>query len=245
VILAILQARTSSSRLPGKVLLPLAAAPMILRQVERVRRARRIDRLVVATSADASDDALARVLAETGVAVHRGPLDDVLARFTGALAGFGPADHVVRLTGDCPLTDPSIIDATIERVMGAGADYGSNTPPDAPYPGGRTFPKGLDVECMKASALLAAAERAASPEEREHVTWALHRRPDLYRQAFLSQAADEGEVRWTVDYPDDYAFVAAVYEALYPANPAFGSDDIRALVRARPDLASLGGERRV
>ncbi|HWF75600.1 MAG TPA: NTP transferase domain-containing protein [Caulobacteraceae bacterium] len=244
MILAVLQARMSSSRLPGKVLLPLAGAPMIVRQVERVRRARRIDKLVVATSDDASDDALARVLADAYVAVHRGPLDDVLARFSGALAAFGPAEHVVRLTGDCPLADPAVIDATIEHVVAADADYGSNTPPDAPFPGGRTFPKGLDVECMKAGALVAAAERAATPEEREHVTWALHRRPDLYRPAFLSQSADEGDVRWTVDYPDDYAFVAAVYDALWPANPAFTSDDVRALVRSRPDLANFGGERR-
>ena len=245
MILAILQARSSSNRLPGKVLLPLAGAPMIVRQIERVRRAALIDRLVVATSDDPSDDALARTLAAADVAVHRGPLDDVLARFTGALAAFGPADHVVRLTGDCPLADPALIDATIERVVGAGADYGSNTPPDAPFPNGRTFPKGLDVECMTASALSAAAARAASPEEHEHVTWALHRRRDLYRQAFLSQPADEGEVRWTVDYPDDYAFVAAVYDALWPPNPAFTADDVRALVRSRPDLARFGGERRV
>ncbi len=245
LILAILQARTSSSRLPGKVLLPLAGAPMILRQIERVRRAQRIDRLVVATSDDPSDDALARTVAGAGVAVRRGSLDDVLARFTGALAAFGPADHVVRLTGDCPLADPQVIDATIEHVVGAGVDYGSNTPPDAPYPAGRTFPKGLDVECMTASALLAAAGRAATSEEREHVTWAMHRHPELYRQAFLSQGADEGDVRWTVDYPDDYAFVAAVYDALWPGNPAFTSDDVRALVRSRPDLARFGGERRV
>lgn len=245
MILAILQARMSSTRLPGKVLKPLAGAPMILRQIERVRRARRIDRLVVATSDDASDDELARTLAVADVAVHRGSLDDVLARFTGALAAFGPADHVVRLTGDCPLADPAVIDATIDAVIAAGADYGSNTPPDAPFPDGRTFPKGLDVECMAADALRAAAGRVATPEEREHVTWALHRRPDLYRQAFLSQAADEGEVRWTVDYPDDYAFVAAVYDALYRANPAFTSDDIRAFARSRADLANFGGQRRV
>jgi spore coat polysaccharide biosynthesis protein SpsF len=245
VILAILQARTSSSRLPGKVLLPLAGAPMILRQIERVMRAARIDRLVVATSDDASDDELARTLGGAGVAVHRGPLDDVLARFTGALVAFGPADHIVRLTGDCPLADPAVIDATIDRVTGEDADYGSNTPSDAPFPNGRTFPKGLDVECMKAAALLAAAERAASAGEHEHVTWALHRRPDLYRQAFLSQDADEGEVRWTVDYPDDYAFVAAVYDALWSANPRFTSEDVRAFVRSRPDLARFGGERRI
>jgi spore coat polysaccharide biosynthesis protein SpsF len=239
VILAILQARMSSTRLPGKVLMPLAGAPMILRQIERVRRARRIDRLVLATSTDRSDDELAAAVAGAGAAAHRGPLDDVLARFVGALDAHGPADHVVRLTGDCPLADPTVIDATIDRVLGAEADYGSNTPPH------RTFPKGLDVEVMTAAALRAAAERASSPEEHEHVTWGLHRHPELYRQAWHSQAVDEGDVRWTVDLPDDYAFVAAVYAALYPANPAFTSDDVRRFVRGRPDLAMLGGERRV
>jgi len=239
MILAILQARASSTRLPGKVLLPLAGAPMILRQIERVRRAARIGRLVLATSVDPSDDELARVVAQAGIAVHRGDLDDVQARFIGALDAHGPADHIVRLTGDCPLADPAVIDATIDHVVAEGADYGSNTPPH------RTLPKGLDVEVMTAAALRAAAARAATPEEREHVTWALHRRPDLYRQAFFSQAAEEGAVRWTVDFPHDYEFVTAVYDALYPANPAFTSDDVRAFVRARPDLATVGGERRI
>jgi spore coat polysaccharide biosynthesis protein SpsF len=243
MILAILQARMSSSRLPGKVLMPLAGAPMIVRQIERVARARRIDRLVVATSEDPSDDPLAKAVSREGVAVFRGPLDDVQARFLGALdandAAGAAADHVVRLTGDCPLADPTVIDATIERVLAAAADYGSNTPPQ------RTYPKGLDVEVMTAAALRAAAARATTPEEHEHVTWTLHRRPDLYRHAFLSQGPDEGEVRWTVDFPHDYAFVAAVYDALYPVNPAFSSDDVRALVRARDDLANYGGERRV
>jgi spore coat polysaccharide biosynthesis protein SpsF len=229
----------SSSRLPGKVLAPLAGAPMILRQIERVARARRIDRLVVATSDDQSDDDLADALGVAGVRVHRGPLDDVLARFIGALDAYGPADHVARLTGDCPLADPLVIDATIAHVTGAAADYGSNTPPH------RTYPKGLDVEAMTAEALRAAASRAISAEEHEHVTWALHRRPDLYRQVYLSQAAEEGDVRWTVDFPHDYAFVRAVYDALYPDNPGFTSDDVRNLVRSRPDLAMMGGERRV
>ncbi|HEY3798470.1 MAG TPA: glycosyltransferase family protein [Caulobacteraceae bacterium] len=239
MILAILQARTSSSRLPGKVLMRLAGAPMILRQIERVARARRIDRLVVATSENPSDDELARIVAAQAVPVHRGPLRDVLARFIGALDAHGPAEHVVRLTGDCPLADPDVIDATIAHVTGAGADYGSNTPPR------RTFPRGLDVEVMTAGALRAAAARAVSHEEYEHVTWAMHRHPELYRQAWFSQAADEGEVRWTVDYPHDYDFVRAVYEALYADHPAFTSDDVRALVRRRPDLANFGGERRV
>ena len=229
----------SSSRLPGKVLLPLAGAPMILRQLERVARAGRIDRIVVATSENPGDDELAAVVDSAGVWVHRGPLRDVLARFIGALDAHGPADHVVRLTGDCPLADPAVIDATIEHVISAGADYGSNTPPH------RTFPKGLDVEVMTVGALRAAAARATSPEEYEHVTWAMHRHPELYRQTYLNQAADEGDVRWTVDFPHDYDFVRAVYDALFPANPAFTSDDVRAFVRGRPGLAMLGGERRV
>jgi spore coat polysaccharide biosynthesis protein SpsF len=221
------------------VLLPLAGEPMILRQIERVARARRIDRMVVATSENPSDDELAAVVAGSGARVHRGPLRDVLARFIGALETHGPAEHVVRLTGDCPLADPAVIDATIDHVIAAGADYGSNTPPR------RTFPKGLDVEVMTAAALRAAGARAASPEEYEHVTWAMHRHSELYRQAWFGQAADEGEVRWTVDVPDDYAFVAAVYDALYAGNPEFTSDDVRDFVRGRPDLARLGGERRV
>jgi len=219
--------------------MPLAGAPMIVRQIERIRRARRIERLVVATSTDASDDALAEVVRRQGTQVHRGPLDDVLARFVGALDAFGPAEYVVRLTGDCPLADPQVIDATLAHVLDAGVDYGSNTPPH------RSFPKGLDVEMMTADALRLAATRAATVEEREHVTWALHQRPDLYRQAFLSQTAEEGDVRWTVDYADDYRFVCAVYDALYPGNPGFASDDVRRLVRSRPDLVTFGGERRV
>ena len=238
MILAILQARLSSSRLPGKVLLPLAGAPMILRQVERVCRAERIDRLVVATSDQPSDDRLAQTLAEAGVETYRGPLDDVLARFVGALDAW-PADHVVRLTGDCPLIDPGLIDATIDLHLKAGADYAQNRLVD------KGFPKGQDVEVITAAALRRAAANASTPEEREHVTWGVWNHPETYKVVRLEPPTDQGQVRWTVDRPDDYEFVSAVYEALYPANPAFSSDDIRAFVRSRPDLATYGGDRRI
>jgi spore coat polysaccharide biosynthesis protein SpsF len=238
MILAVLQARLSSSRLPGKVLLPLAGAPMILRQVERVCRAERIDRLVVATSDQPSDDRLARTLAEAGVETYRGPLDDVLARFVGALDAW-PADHVVRLTGDCPLIDPGLIDATIDLHLKAGADYAQNRLVD------KGFPKGQDVEVITAAALRRAAANASTPEEREHVTWGVWNHPEAYKVVRLEPPTDQGQVRWTVDRPDDYEFVSAVYEALYPANPAFSSDDIRTFVRSRPDLATYGGDRRI
>jgi spore coat polysaccharide biosynthesis protein SpsF len=238
MILAILQARMSSTRLPGKVLADVAGAPMILRQIERLKRSRRIEGFVVATSTDASDDALAALLALDGVAVHRGPLDDVLARYAGALERY-PAQVAVRLTGDCPLADPQVIDATIDLLMDNDLDYAANTPAR------RTYPKGLDVEVMRAPCLLRAAREAADPYEREHVTPFLYRHPEIFAQDFISQDADEGEVRWTVDRPDDLDFVRAVYEGLYPNQPAFTSDDVRAFVRARPDLARLGGDRRV
>lgn len=228
----------SSTRLPGKVLEPLAGAPMILRQIERVRRARRIDRLVVATSVEPTDDPLAEVLRQAGIEVFRGPLDDVLARFTGALQAF-PADHVVRLTADCPLADPELIDAAIARHQESGADYTANRVDGAGHP------KGQDVEVITAAALRRAAARAATPEEHEHVTWGVWNHPDLYRIERLAPAIDEGDIRWTVDRPDDLEFVRAVYEALYPRDPAFTSDQVRAFVRAHPQWAHWGGDRRV
>lgn len=238
MILALLQARLSSTRLPGKVLLPLAGAPMLLRQIERVRRARRIDQIVVATSLEPSDDPLVQTLEQAGLAVYRGPLTDVLARFIGALETW-PADHVVRLTGDCPLIDPEVIDATIDLHLADRADYTHNRYDPSGYP------KGQDVEVIAATALRRTAAEDHSPEAREHVTWAVRNAPDHYRIARLDPPVDEGQVRWTVDTPEDYEFVRRVYEALHPANPAFSSDDVRAFVRARPELITFGGAPRL
>ena len=121
----------------------------------------------------------------------------------------------MRLTADCPLADPGVIDDTIDAFLDAGADYASNTPPR------RTFPKGLDVEVFTAEALRRAAIDP-SPEAREHVTWDMFRQPQHYRDAFHNQTIFEDEVRWTVDRPDDYEFAAAVYDALYkPLGPLF------------------------
>jgi len=237
--LAILQARMSSTRLPGKVLADLAGAPMILRQIERLRRSTRLERIVVATSDQASDDPLAACLDAAGVAVFRGSLDDVLGRFIGAIAALGPVRTVVRLTADCPLADPALVDQTLALHHSSGADYTSNTPVR------RSYPKGLDVEVFEAAALRAAAAETADPYDHEHVTPFLYRHPERFRLAGLEQAADEGEVRWTVDRPDDLDFVRAVYAGLYAANPAFTSEDVRAFLRGRPDLAQLGGDRRL
>ena len=229
----------SSTRLPGKVLADLAGIPMILRQIERLRRSTRLDRIVVATSDQSSDDPLAVCLIAAGVPVFRGSLDDVLGRFMGAIEAFGPVRTVVRLTADCPLADPDLIDETLKLHARLGADYTSNTPDR------RSYPKGLDVEVFEAVALKIAASETRDPYDHEHVTPFLYRHPERFMVARLEQAADEGDVRWTVDRPDDLDFVRAVYDGLYPADPAFTSDDVRAFVRNRPDLAALGGDRRV
>jgi spore coat polysaccharide biosynthesis protein SpsF len=239
LILAILQARMSSTRLPGKVLRPLAGAPMILRQVERVRRSHKVDRLVVATSVDRTDDVLSDVLQGAGVEVFRGDLDDVLGRYAGAIEAHGPAAHVLRLTGDCPFSDAEVIDGVIERHLETGADYTANTW------GRRSFPKGLDADIVKTEVLLDAAAEATDPYEREHVLPFIYRRPERFRLEGYAQARDEGELRWTVDLPEDYAFASEVYDGLYPGDAAFSSDDVRAFLAGRPDLADAGGHRRI
>lgn len=225
-VLGVLQARVSSSRLPGKVLRPLFGQPMIARQVERIRRARALDALVLATSTDPSDDALAAWAAGAGVPLYRGALDDVLDRFVSAARPFSPA-HVVRLTGDCPLADPAVIDAVVAHHLASGADYTSNT--IAP-----TWPDGLDVEVMTMAALEAAALEATALFQREHVTQFIVRQPQRFRLENLRADNDLSALRWTVDEPADFELVEAVYAALYPANPAFGTADILAFLQHNP-----------
>lgn len=231
MILAVLQARVSSSRLPGKVLKPILGTPMILRQIERVRRAQRIDRLVVATSTDPSDDALADTALKAGVEVARGSLDDVLDRFVQAAAPHRP-DWVVRLTGDCPLADPDVIDRVIASTISAEADYGSNTLE-------ATYPDGLDVEVIRAAVLEAVAREPRTTAEREHVTLGIYRQPERFRLHSVKGDRDLSALRWTVDEPQDFTFVERIYRELYPANPAFTTADVLALLERNPELASI------
>jgi spore coat polysaccharide biosynthesis protein SpsF len=193
---------------------------MIGRQVERLRRAKRLDRLIVATSSDASDDELAAYCAELKLDVFRGSRDDVLDRFCGALRRFPDADTVVRLTADCPLADPELIDQVVAHHQEAGADYTSNVL------GARTYPKGLDVEVIRAQVLLDAGERASDEFEREHVTPYIYRRRDDYRVAGVARHESLAKLRWTVDLPSDLEFVRGVYATLYPQKPAFTTQDI-------------------
>ena len=213
----------SSTRLPGKVMAPVLGEPMIGRQVERLRRAKLIDRLVVATSIDPSDDPLADYCASLDVSVYRGSLDDVLSRYGAALALHPETKAVVRLTADCPLADPALIDRVIEHHHEAGADYTSNTL------GTRTYPHGLDTEVIRPDVLILAADRAKDPYEREHVTPYIYRRPEMFRLAGVAREKSLANLRWTVDFPEDMAFVRDVFARLYPLDPKFDSDAIAAL----------------
>jgi spore coat polysaccharide biosynthesis protein SpsF len=219
---AILQARMSSTRLPGKVMKPILGRPMIERQLERLRRCATLDRIVVATSLEASDDALAAHLERMGVEVFRGSLSDVLDRYASAARAFSVKGQVVRLTADCPLADPGVIDDCVRLQVKLGVDYCSNGRR-------RTYPHGLDVEAFAVEALEVAAREATGPYDREHVTPFLYRNPDRFTLGELLQARDESRLRWTVDTPEDFAFAEKVYEALYPTRPDFTSDDVRAL----------------
>ena len=223
MILGVIQARMSSSRLPGKVLADLAGAPMLGRQVERLRRSKTLDALVLATSDDASDDPVAAYAAEIGLAVVRGPLDDVLGRFARVLTAWPQATTLARLTADCPLTDWRVLDGLIARLEATGADYANNIAPE------RSFPHGLDVEAMRAEVLAQAAAEAVDPYDREHVTPFIYGRPERFRLQSLARAPSLAHLRWTVDYPEDLDFVRHVYGALYAANPDFTTEDVAAL----------------
>ena len=228
-IITLLQARMSSTRLPGKILKPLLGEPMLIRQIERIRRSRLIEKLVVATTVDLSDNALGDVLSSVGVAHYRGSLEDVLERFYHAAKPYEP-EHVVRLTGDCPLADPDLIDEAIHAHLDSGADYTSTALNPA-------YPDGLDV--MRFAALERAWREARLPSEREHVTPYIYHHPELFRLKSVEQAEDMSSLRWTVDEPADFVFVERVYGELYPSNPAFTTHDVLALIRKRPELLDI------
>lgn len=200
-LLVVIQARMGSSRLPGKVLADLAGRPMLRFQIERLADLY-CDHLVVATSELPADDAIVDAVADTRAEVVRGPELDVLARFGLAVEQFDP-ETVVRLTADCPLTDPQIVADVVALHRSTGADYTSNVWP-------RSFPKGLDVEAVAAGAIEIAVAEAVDPYDREHVTPFLYRHPDRFVIANLDSGRDLGELWWTVDTPEDLASVRDV-----------------------------------
>lgn len=230
----VIQARLGSVRFPGKVLADLHGAPMLLREVERLRRVDGVDRLIVATSDNPKDDPVADLIAGSdGVDLWRGPEEDVLARFAGAARAFD-LDVVGRVTGDCPLIDPGVV-AKVLRAFQAdgGADYCSNCRP-------RSYPHGFDVEFASRRALEETDRAATDPFDREHVLVAIFTKPERYRcRNVLAEDDRHHDLRLTVDYPADLDFMRALYAALYDADPGFGLEAIVDLLAKEPALRDI------
>lgn len=227
---AIIQARTGSTRLPSKVTMPLAGRPMVEVVVERASRARGIDELVLAVPDLRVDDVLARIGTGMGVRVVRGDAEDVLSRYHVA-AGASNADVIVRVTADCPLLSPSVLADVVALRSLDDADYASNT--IAP----RTYPRGLDVEAFTRGALEIAHREAREHEEREHVTPFLWRRPERFRTRALRGTEDLSGHRWTVDTAQDMAFARRVFDHF--GGNDFEWWDILEAVRRHPEWEEL------
>lgn len=235
-VVASIEARMSSSRLPGKVLADIGGTPALGRLLSRLRRCRSLDGIVLATSLDPDDDALADWARREGLACHRGSLDDVLARVVGAHDALG-TDIVVEITGDCPLLDPEVVDLGVRTFLAnrESADVVSNTAKPS-------WPMGVDVQVFGLELLREVERTVADPAVREHVSLHFYEHPERYRIFHLQAPARERapEQRFQLDYPEDLAFIRAVYARLEPPfGPFFGTAEVLDLLRREPDLALL------
>jgi len=230
---AIIQARMSSSRLPGKVLQDIGGKPMLAWVAQRAVRARGVDQVIVATTSDPADDPVEQTCAALGLACHRGSVYDVLDRYYTAAQAAG-AQVIVRLTADCPLIDPALIDQVLEAFHASGADFAANR---LPPPWKRTFPIGLDVEVCSFAALERAWREATEKYEREHVMPYLYDQPGRFGVKVVDNDPDYGHLRWTVDTPADLEFVRRVVALL--GRDDFGWLDVLAVVQAHPDLGEI------
>jgi spore coat polysaccharide biosynthesis protein SpsF len=235
-VVTVVQARTSSTRLPGKVLLPLLGQPLLVRMIERLHAARLAGVVVVATTTDLVDDPIEALCVAEGIPCFRGHPTDLLDRHVRA-GQWLEADAVVKVPSDCPLVDPRIVDRVIGEFLRRPDryDYVSNLHP-------ASYPDGNDVEIMAMPALHAAWREATRSFEREHTTPFLWERPERFRLGNV--ALDKGRNlsmshRWTLDYHEDYLLIQAIFEALYPRHRCFGLGDILALLKRKPKLMAL------
>ncbi|MFB3917618.1 MAG: cytidylyltransferase domain-containing protein [Terriglobales bacterium] len=246
---AIIQARMGSTRLPGKVLAPVLGRPMLSFVMERVRLAPSVAQVVVATSDTPEDEPIRQFCRQNNVPVFGGSLSDVLDRYYRASLRF-PADPVLRITADCPLVDPKLIERLLQMYMSGSYDYvaiaagaGARS-----VPGGH-FPDGLDCECFSFGVLERAWREAHDPRDREHVTPYAWRQKNIFRCGMLTSECDYGHLRLTVDYPQDLQVITAIYSELYnPARP-FSFEDVIAFLAEHPEIVKqnqplIGAHRR-
>lgn len=229
----IVQARMGSTRLPGKILKNILNKPLLAYQLERLKRVSSVKNLVVATTTLPEDQQVADLCQIMGIPVIRGDVENVLSRYLQAARAFN-AQIIVRISGDCPLIDPALIDKAMQmfREHIPPYDYVSNTIM-------RTYPRGLDVEVFTIKSLEDAAKNARHLEEKEHVTPYIWQKPDTYHIGHLMQEKDESSYRWTVDTIEDFTLISKIIEALYPENPSFSKDNVIDLLGKHPDWIEI------
>ncbi len=253
-IIAIIQARMKSSRLPDKVLLDIAGQPMLAHVIERAQRAAAVDRVVVATTTDPSDDPVDAFSKARGVYCYRGSMYDVLDRYYQAACACS-AEIVVRITADCPIIDPTVIDKTVFAFLGVAPnesgrvrlgttvfpgeyDFAANR---LPQPWGRTYPIGLDTEVCSFDVLELAWKEAKLPHQREHVMPFFYEQPERFRILLVNHDADYGNLRWTVDTPEDLEMVRQVF-TYFPGRNDFSWMEVLELLKHYPELAQINSQ---
>jgi len=232
-VLAIIQARMGSTRLPGKILKEVNGKPLLAYQIDRVRQSKCIEKIVIATTVEQKDDQIVAFCEQYNVEYYRGSENDVLARYYEAAEQFG-GDIIVRLTSDCPIIDPVVIDETIRYYIDHASefDYVSNTIE-------RTYPRGLDTEVFSEGALEKSYKDAILERDREHVTAYMYSNPEKFRIGSISNPQNLGNHRWTVDTSEDFQLVELILSNLYSENQFFNMRDVIELLDKHPDWVQL------
>ena len=233
--IAVIQARMGSTRLPGKILKPILGEPMLARMLERVKRAKKLDSIMVATSDKPEDDVVAELAGKCDVPVFRGSEKDVLDRYYQAAkqAGASTDTVIVRLMADCPLHDPAVIDEAVQHFADAhdGLAYGGTV---------SNYPEGLDFDIFTFDALEEAWKNARLPSEREHVGRYFINHPERFHALPLTIGErNDSQMHWSVDTQADFNFVTKVFEQLYPVDPRFTKDDVLVLLAQQPELLEI------
>jgi spore coat polysaccharide biosynthesis protein SpsF len=233
----IIQARMASTRLPGKIMKKVLDKTLLEYQIERLRRVKQANRIVIATTDHGDEQPIVDLCKRLSVDYFRGSENDVLARYYEAATDYG-ADIVVRVTSDCPLIDPEVVDRVIGHFQQhqSEVDYVSNTFPEL------TYPRGMDTEVFSYQALKEAYQEAVDQPEREHVTIFIKRRPERYRIVNLPYHRDVSRHRWTVDTPEDFELVRRMLTELYPVNPEFTLEDCLQLIKKHPEWQRINDQ---
>jgi len=228
---AIIQARISSTRLPGKVLKKIEGKTVLEHVIDRVKAAKKLDDVIVATTVEKEDLEIVKLCANLGISVFCGPEDDVLDRYYQTARLF-KVDHIIRITSDCPLIDFKVIEDVVDLYFKKNADYATNTIPE-------TFPDGEDVEIFSFKTLKIAWENAKLSSQREHVTPYIKNNPNIFKIINLKSNINLNNKRWTIDEPEDFEFIKIIYKNLYPKDSLFGMETILNYLRKNPEVEKI------